>query len=97
MFRPYRSALLLGASVVLIGCASSAAGQGLLGGHLPSLPFLHHDPGAKAETLGPVVQGPNEKVWPQTYADLPPDPAMRFGTLPNGLRYVIMHLSLIHI
>jgi zinc protease len=29
-------------------------------------------------------------VWPQAYADLPPDPAMRFGTLPNGLRYVIM-------
>jgi zinc protease len=29
-------------------------------------------------------------VWPQTYADLPPDPAMRFGTLANGLRYVVM-------
>jgi zinc protease len=29
-------------------------------------------------------------VWPQSYAELPPDPAMRFGTLPNGLRYVIM-------
>jgi zinc protease len=29
-------------------------------------------------------------VWPQTYAALPPDPAMRFGTLPNGLRYVVM-------
>ena len=29
-------------------------------------------------------------VWPQSYADLPPDPAMRFGTLPNGLRYVVM-------
>jgi zinc protease len=29
-------------------------------------------------------------VWPQSYAPLPPDPAMRFGTLPNGLRYVVM-------
>ena len=29
-------------------------------------------------------------VWPQSYANLPPDPAMRFGTLPNGLRYVVM-------
>ena len=33
---------------------------------------------------------PPADVWPQTYADLPPDPAMRFGTLPNGLRYVVM-------
>ena len=29
-------------------------------------------------------------AWPQGYADLPPDPAMRFGTLANGLRYVVM-------
>jgi zinc protease len=29
-------------------------------------------------------------AWPQTYVDLPPDPAMRFGTLANGLRYVVM-------
>ncbi len=29
-------------------------------------------------------------TWPQAYADLPPDPAMRFGVLPNGLRYVVM-------
>jgi zinc protease len=29
-------------------------------------------------------------VWPQSYAKLPPDPAMHFGVLPNGLRYVIM-------
>jgi zinc protease len=29
-------------------------------------------------------------VWPQSYSPLPPDPAMRFGTLANGLRYVVM-------
>jgi zinc protease len=28
--------------------------------------------------------------FPQAESDLPPDPAARFGTLPNGLRYVIM-------
>ena len=38
----------------------------------------------------PAIAPPPANVWPQTYADLPPDPAMRFGTLPNGLRYVIM-------
>lgn len=33
---------------------------------------------------------PLASVWPQTYAPFPPDPAMRFGTLPNGMRYVVM-------
>jgi zinc protease len=32
-------------------------------------------------------------AWAQTYASLPPDPAMRFGTLPNGMRYVVMRNS----
>ncbi|HWE44491.1 MAG TPA: insulinase family protein [Caulobacteraceae bacterium] len=29
-------------------------------------------------------------VWAQTYSDLPADPNVRFGTLPNGMRYAIM-------
>ena len=34
---------------------------------------------------------PPANVWPQTYAaNLPPDPSMRFGTLPNGMRYAIV-------
>lgn len=28
-------------------------------------------------------------VWPQSYVDRLPDPAIRFGQLPNGLRYAI--------
>ena len=36
---------------------------------------------------------PPANVWPQTYTPLPPDPAMRFGTLPNGMRYVVMRNS----
>jgi zinc protease len=31
-----------------------------------------------------------EGVWAQTYTDLPADPDVRFGTLPNGMRYAIM-------
>ncbi|MDR3511457.1 MAG: insulinase family protein [Caulobacteraceae bacterium] len=38
----------------------------------------------------PAAKPPPANVWPQTYADLPPDPAMRFGVLPNGMRYVVM-------
>ncbi len=29
--------------------------------------------------------------WAQDYLHRPADPAVRFGTLPNGLRYAIMH------
>ncbi len=43
-----------------------------------------------APTAAVAAPPPPANVWPQTYADLPPDPAMRFGTLPNGMRYVIM-------
>jgi zinc protease len=28
--------------------------------------------------------------WPQTHSDLPADPRIHFGTLPNGMRYAIM-------
>ena len=28
--------------------------------------------------------------WPQAASDLAPDPAARFGTLPNGMRYIIL-------
>ena len=30
-------------------------------------------------------------IWPHDKTDLQPDPALNFGTLPNGMRYVIMH------
>src|SRR5580658_65221 len=29
-------------------------------------------------------------AWPQAHSDLKPDPAIRFGALPNGMRYAIM-------
>jgi zinc protease len=29
-------------------------------------------------------------AWPQNKSDLPPDPAIRFGALPNGMRYALM-------
>ena len=89
MFRPFRLAVLAAISFGLASCAGSG-GQGFALPHmqLPALPMA----APKTGTLGPLPAGPSEKVWPQSYAaDLPPDPAMRFGTLPNGLRYVVMH------
>src|SRR5437870_5951751 len=29
--------------------------------------------------------------WPQDTADVRPDPLIRFGRLPNGMRYALMH------
>ena len=31
-----------------------------------------------------------DRVWAHEYSDLKPDPAVRFGTLPNGMRYALM-------
>jgi zinc protease len=39
---------------------------------------------------GPVVPQHRYDVWPQTYSDLTVDPNVRFGTLPNGMRYALM-------
>ena len=33
---------------------------------------------------------PPVEDWPQAHSDLPADPRIQFGTLPNGMRYAIM-------
>jgi len=60
--------------------------------HLPRIGVPSFaSPATPAPLAAPAIKAPPANIWPQTYAtDLPPDPAMRFGTLPNGLRYVIM-------
>jgi zinc protease len=88
MFRPFRLAVLAACGLGLASCAGSG-GQRFA---LPHMQMPSLAPASRTTTLGPLPAGPSEKVWPQSYAsDLPPDPAMRFGTLPNGLRYVVMH------
>ena len=48
-----------------------------------SLPKLPSVGGAHAGKLKPGE-------WPQARSDVTPDPAVRFGALPNGMRYAIM-------
>lgn len=56
-------------------------------------------PDEAAPTLAPVATTPvaprNEaaiaKAWGYDASDLTPDPAIRFGVLPNGMRYAIRH------
>src|SRR3984957_4917960 len=106
MIRTSRLALMASCSLALVACASvrgltphfghgappAAEAQADAQPPPPSKARKPHHrrkpaPLAGAETAGPP---PAADVWPQAYADLPPDPAMRFGTLPNGLRYVVM-------
>jgi zinc protease len=39
---------------------------------------------------GQLVDRRPKGVWAHTFSDIAPDPAVKFGTLPNGMRYAIM-------
>ncbi|MEO6341487.1 MAG: insulinase family protein [Caulobacteraceae bacterium] len=41
-----------------------------------------------ARAKAPIAR---DMVWGQTLSDLKPDSGVRFGTLPNGMRYALMH------
>jgi zinc protease len=62
-----------------VGGAAFAALSCLLGGTAASA----------AETAAPVA-AKSAPTWTQTRTDIASDPAVRFGTLPNGMRYAIM-------
>ena len=67
----------------------------------PTPPFpeatatLWRTPGSRA--LSPAAalsKSPSKsgfKAWPQASSDIPADPNVRFGVLPNGMRYAIQH------
>lgn len=43
-----------------------------------------------APPLAVRAAAPPAPAWPQASSDLAPDPAVRFGALPNGMRYAIL-------
>ena len=48
--------------------------------------------GARAQApVGAPPPPSSAPVWPQARSDIRPDPDVRFGQLPNGMRYAIMH------
>jgi hypothetical protein len=48
-------------------------------------------PGFAQHRSAQPAPAPAAHPWPQTGSDLPVDPDVRFGTLPNGMRYVLRH------
>ena len=81
MIRPLRTALALAAAVSV--CVSLGAAQGA-----PRLPKLSPGLGAShAQAAAAPRLKPGE--WPQARSDVAADPDVRFGALPNGLRYAI--------
>ena len=98
MIQSSRAALLASCALALSACgtfhhASPASGSSAEAAKPPE----PHRILAKRDKAGAVPttrvakgKAPPADVWPQAYAGLPADPAMRFGTLPNGLRYVVM-------
>ncbi|HEX8234137.1 MAG TPA: insulinase family protein [Caulobacteraceae bacterium] len=78
---------------LLAGLALLAAGPQVAGLPLPG--FLKKGAAQKAERpspppKAPAAPKPNDRRWAQESSDLAPDPAVRFGYLPNGMRYAIV-------
>jgi zinc protease len=46
---------------------------------------------APALAVAPVITRPAVNGWGVELTDLMPDSAIRYGTLPNGMKYAIMH------
>lgn len=77
--------MIVGKRVRLVGLMLSAAA-------LPALAAAAND----AQATKPAVKTATatarpSQPWAQTTSDVPADKAVRFGTLPNGMRYAIMH------
>jgi zinc protease len=68
--------------------ALAAAGQACALS-LPGFGKARQPAAAAAPPAAPLAPG----QWPQARSDIAPDPAIRFGALPNGLRYAIRRQS----
>ena len=53
------------------------------------IPAFAQDPDSPAPSEALAIKSPSEPTWAFEESDLPLDPDYVFGTLPNGMRYVI--------
>jgi zinc protease len=80
MIRPLRAGAAFAALLALSATSLTPAAA------LPHLPF------GAAATAQPLKLAPGE--WPQAKSDVKADPDIRFGALPNGMRYAIRKQSI---
>ena len=70
--------------VSTISLAAMAIFMGV--GAMASAPFAYAAPAHAAYQVAPAIP-----AWGGGHSDIAPDPAFRFGRLPNGMRYVLRH------
>src|SRR3569623_1642835 len=74
---------------ILLGSVAVAATT--LGAHAIAQSSTTPGPASVVAPQGSPAAAPSSQPWPQAVSDLKADPSVRFGTLPNGMRYAIMH------
>jgi zinc protease len=85
MIRVSRLALVFSAGLSLSACATLSnlkPGGGDRQTAAPAAPV-------PARSIAPTIDAVKRGQWPQAVSDVAPDPRVRFGVLPNGLRYAI--------
>ena len=80
-FQKHLSVLIFGLAIPLLTACGDKADQ-------PTAPSKSSAPAASSEST-PVYDLENA-TWPQDASDLTPDPAITYGQLENGMRYIIM-------
>lgn len=81
MIRTARAAIALALALSLVASQADAFRIPFFGGRDKA------PPAPREETRAPTL--PAATAWPQAASDIAPDPAVRFGTLPNGMRYAL--------
>jgi len=68
----------------------AASGAALMAGAALPMTALAATTTAQARPAAAAAQTAPVNPWAQTTSDIPADPAVRFGTLPNGMKYAIL-------
>lgn len=55
------------------------------------IPMPHLTLPSFAPRAAPIMVAKGDAAWPQSRSDLAADPTLRFGILPNGMRYILRH------
>ena len=88
-----RAAVIAASVAALVACAQVKA---FLPGQKPDAvatapakpPKENKGPAARTPAVNPLILPAG--AWPQASTDVAPDPQIRFGSLPNGMRYALM-------